>query len=62
MAQNEVAAQVDPNLWQRLAPENANDVVICNVCSTLVYNKSSSMARHEGWHERLIPGSTTQGG
>ena len=62
MAEDEVAGQIDPNLWQRLAAENANDVVICKICSTLVYNKPSSMAHHDAWHERLIPGSTTQGG
>lgn len=62
MAEDEVSLQIDPNLWQRLAAENAKDVVICKVCSTLVYNKASSRAHHAAWHERLIPGSTKQGG
>ncbi len=61
MAEDEVALKVDPHLWQRLSVENATDVIICKLCSALVYNKLPSRAHHAAWHERLVPGSTSPG-
>ena len=61
MAQDEVVGRIDQHLWQRLPAENASDVVICTLCSALVYNKAASRDHHAAWHERLIPGSTSQG-
>jgi hypothetical protein len=61
MAEDDAAAQVDQQLWQRLPAENARDVAICKLCSALVYNKKPSRDHHVAWHERLIPGSTSRG-
>ena len=58
MAEDEVAAQIDGHMWQRLAAENVTDVVMCALCSSLVYNKATSRDHHTAWHERLEPGST----
>lgn len=61
MAEGEVVRQIDQHLWQRLPAENASDVTIRTLCSALVYNKAPSRDHHAAWHERLIPGSTSQG-
>jgi hypothetical protein len=60
MSENEVSMRIDDHLYQRLAAENASDVVICKLCSALVYNKRPSREHHLAWHERLVPGSTSQ--
>jgi len=60
VAEDEVARRIDQQLWQRLAAENASDVTICKICSALVYNKEQSRNHHAAWHERLVPGSTSQ--
>ena len=63
MAEDDVAAQADQQLWlwQRLPAESARDVAICKLCSALVHNKKPSRHGHAAWHERLFPGSTSRG-
>jgi hypothetical protein len=57
-AETKGAKQIDRHLWQVLAAENASDVIICTICSALVYNKARSRDHHAAWHEELVPGST----
>jgi hypothetical protein len=57
-----VTLQIDAHLYQTIAPANTSDVVLCGLCSALVYNKAPSRAHHLAWHERLVPGSTGDGG
>ena len=59
MAEDEITIRIDAHLWQRLPAANANDIVICKLCSSLVYNKEPSRDHHTRWHEKLLPGSAT---
>jgi hypothetical protein len=55
-----VTLQIDPHLYQTLPGASPSDVVLCGLCSTLVYDTAPARARHLAWHERLFPGSEAE--
>ena len=59
MTENEFEIRIDQHLYQRIAAENAEDVTICKLCSTMIFNREPSRVHHAAWHERLVPGSTS---